>query len=267
MPSLLSWQNWTWHTCQVKKTSETANVLLAGVPISGTPCPRLFSVPFYAEAPSDHVLQPEQSHLLPKACSPNGTDKRRQRQKRTERSSPNLSDILQKFFTSNDDNYMEKVSKSGLKGIYKIMKFLYGLVFPNFFARRSVMMILNLSWSLASLLSWQNGTWHIFQVKKTSKTAFFLLAGVTFSGTTCPRHFIVPFGAEAPSDHVVQAWAVPLLSWGLLSQWHRQETTTPEQTERPPPEPSDILKRFFALYDDKSRYYMKKVSKSGLNGL
>ena len=32
-----------------------------------------------------------------------------------------------------------------------------------------------------------------------------LLAGVTISGTPCPRHFTIPFGAEAPSDHVVQA--------------------------------------------------------------
>ena len=29
--------------------------------------------------------------------------------------------------------------------------------------------------------------------------------------------------------------------------------------ERPPPEPSDILKRFHALYDDKLRYYKKMV--------
>ena len=33
------------------------------------------------------------------------------------------------------------------------------------------------------------------------------------------------------------------------------------QTERSPPEPSDILKRFCALYGVKLRYYMKKVSK------
>ena len=52
--------------------------------------------------------------------------------------------------------------------------------------------------------------------------------GTDISGTPCPRHFTVPFGAEAPSDHVVQAWAIPPPSWGLLSQWHRQETTTPE---------------------------------------
>ena len=92
----------------------------------------------------------------------------------------------------------------------KKSKFLYGPVSPNFWARRSVMMILNLS----SL--------------KNRATAVVLLAGVTISGTPCPRHIIVPFGAEAPSGHVAQAWAIPPPSWGLLSQWHRQETTTPE---------------------------------------
>ena len=43
------------------------------------------------------------------------------------------------------------------------------------------------------------------QVQKISKTAVVLLAGVTISGTPCPQHFTVPFGAEALSDHVVQA--------------------------------------------------------------
>jgi hypothetical protein len=41
--------------------------------------------------------------------------------------------------------------------------------------------------------------------KKPSKTAVVLIAGVTISGTPCPRHIIVPFGAEAPSGHVAQA--------------------------------------------------------------
>ena len=41
--------------------------------------------------------------------------------------------------------------------------------------------------------------------KKPSKTAVVLIAGVTISGTPCPRHITVPFGAEAPSGHVAQA--------------------------------------------------------------
>ena len=45
----------------------------------------------------------------------------------------------------------------------------------------------------------------VVKFKKPSKTAVVLLAGVTISGTPCPRHFTVPFGAEAPSGHVAQA--------------------------------------------------------------
>ena len=124
----------------------------------------------------------------------------------------------------------------------RLPKFLYGPVSPNFCARRSVMMIINLSESLAkplvmaklnmAYLSSLNKRAKLLSsylpIKQTSKTAVVLLAGVTISGTPCPRHFTVPFGAEAPSGHVAQAWAIPPPSWGLLSRWHRQETTTPE---------------------------------------
>ena len=41
--------------------------------------------------------RPEQSHLLTEACSPNGTDKRRQRQRQTERPPPEPSDTLKRF--------------------------------------------------------------------------------------------------------------------------------------------------------------------------
>ena len=79
-----------------------------------------------------------------------------------------------------------------------------------------------------SRLSWQNWTWHICQVWKPSKTAVALLDGVTISSTPCSQHFTVTLGADALTDHVVQAWANPSPFWGLLSQWHRQKTTTPE---------------------------------------
>ena len=41
--------------------------------------------------------------------------------------------------------------------------------------------------------------------KKPSKTAVVLIAGVNISGTPCPRHITVPFGAEALSGYVAQA--------------------------------------------------------------
>ena len=58
--------------------------------------------------------KPEQSHLLPEACSPNVTDNRRQRQRQTERPPPNPSKILKRFHALYDDKlryYMKKVSK------------------------------------------------------------------------------------------------------------------------------------------------------------
>ena len=47
--------------------------------------------------------RPEQSHLLPEACSPNGTDNRQQRQRRTERPPPEPSDILKRFYALYDN--------------------------------------------------------------------------------------------------------------------------------------------------------------------
>ena len=90
--SRLSWQDWTWHkkpetngcrpTCRCHHlgysrvsrhvlarlniacfiiTSITAIVLLAGVTISGTPCPRHFTVPFWFGSTYNNILsRPEQ---------------------------------------------------------------------------------------------------------------------------------------------------------------------------------------------------------------
>ena len=58
--------------------------------------------------------RPEQSHLLPETCFPDGTDKRRQRQRQTERPPPEPSDILKRFYALYDDKlryYKKKVSK------------------------------------------------------------------------------------------------------------------------------------------------------------
>ena len=80
------------------------------------------------------------------------------------------------------------------------------------------MMILNLSESLAKpLVMAKLNMAYLSSLKNRAKTAVVLIAGVTISGTPCPRHFIVPFGAEAPSGHVAQAWAIPPPSWDLLS--------------------------------------------------
>ena len=91
-----------------KKPSKTAVVLIAGVTILGTPCPRHIIVPLGAEA---MWPRPEQSHLLPEACSPNGTDNRQQRQRWTKRPLPKPSDILKRFYALYKLRYyMKKVS-------------------------------------------------------------------------------------------------------------------------------------------------------------
>ena len=60
-------------------------------------------------------LRPEQSHLLPEACSPNVTDNRQQRQRRTKSPPPESSDILKGFHALYYDDklryYKKKVSK------------------------------------------------------------------------------------------------------------------------------------------------------------
>ena len=101
--------------------------------------------------------------------------------------------------------------------------------------------------NLLNQLSWQNWTWHIWQVEKTAwlqLSSSLPVAILRNQQNWCrphsrppsrvlrapctSMHITVPFGAEAPSNHVVQAWAIPPPSWGLLSRWHRQQTTTPK---------------------------------------
>ena len=47
----------------------------------------------------------EQSHLLPEACSPDGTDNRRQCQRQTKQPLPEPSDILKRFHALYDDKW------------------------------------------------------------------------------------------------------------------------------------------------------------------
>ena len=103
-----------------------AKLLSSYLPVSGRPScrchhPRVLRAPGtspYHLVPK-HLRatwpRPEQSHLVPEACSPNGTDKRRQRQRQTERPPPEPSNILKRFCALYDDEircYKKKVSKS-----------------------------------------------------------------------------------------------------------------------------------------------------------
>ena len=94
-----------------------AKLLLSSLPVSPSRVLRAPGTSPYHLVPK-HLRatwpRPEQSHLLPEACSPNGTDKRRQRQRQTERPPPEPSDILKRFHALYDDKiryYKKKVSK------------------------------------------------------------------------------------------------------------------------------------------------------------
>ena len=79
-----------------------------------------YSVARAPGTPPYHLVQkhlratwPEQFHLLPEACSSNGTDNRQQRQRRTKRPPPDPSNILKRFHALYDDKlryYKKKVT-------------------------------------------------------------------------------------------------------------------------------------------------------------
>ena len=196
--------------------------------------------------------RPEQSHLLPEACSPNGTDKRRQRQRQTERPPPEPSDTLKR-------SRLKLRKKSCSSGLNKKSKFSEGPVSPNFPARRSVMMILNLSESLAKLLVLTKlNMAHLLRSKKQQKLLSSYLpvspSRVLRAPGTSPYH-LVP-------KHLRTTWSRPEQShllpeacspYGTDKRRQRQR-----QTERPPPEPSGTLKKFHLKL-------RKKSCSSGLN--
>ena len=148
------------------------------------------------------------------------------------------------------------------KGVNQETKFLYGPVSSNFCARRSVMMILNLSESLAKpLVMAKLNMAYLSSLKNRAKL---LLSSLPVSPSrvlrapgTSPYH-LVP-------KHLRATWPRPEQSHLLPEACSPNGTDKRQQrqrhTERPPPEPSDILKRFHALYDNKLGNYKKKVSK------
>ena len=88
-----------------------AKLLLSSLPVSPSRVLRAPGTSPYHLVPK-HLRatwpRPEQSHLLPEACSPNGTDNRQQRQRRTKRPPPEPSDILKRFYALYDDKIAKK---------------------------------------------------------------------------------------------------------------------------------------------------------------
>ena len=140
------------------------------------------------------------------------------------------------------------------------MKFFYTPVSPNFCARRSDIMILNLSKSLAKPLVMAK--LNIWQVQKTEQNCCCPHCRCHHLGHSVPPAHHHTIWCEAPSGNVAQACKQShLLPEACSPNGTDNRQQRQRQTERPPPEPSDILKRFYALYDNKLRYYMIKVYK------
>ena len=79
-----------------------AKLLSSYLPVSPSrvlPCTRHSTYHLVAKHLRTTWSRPEQSHL-PEACFPNGTDKRRQRQRQMERPPPEPSDILKRYRAS-----------------------------------------------------------------------------------------------------------------------------------------------------------------------
>ena len=131
------------------------------------------------------------------------------------------------------------------------MKFLYGHVTPFFCARRSVMMILNSSESLAKPLVMAKPNMAYFSSLK-NRTKL-LLSSYPVSPSRVLRapgtslYHLVPKHLRATWPRPEQSHLLPEACSpnGTVNRQQRQS-----QTERPPPEPSDILKRFYAIYDE-----------------
>ena len=84
---------------------------------------------------------------------------------------------------------------------------------------------LNLSESLAKPLVMSN--LNMAYLSSLKNRAKLLLSSLPVSPSRVVRASCTSL-YQAPSGHVVQAWAIPPPSWCLLSQRHQQQTTMPE---------------------------------------
>ena len=240
--------------------------------------------------------RPEQSHLLPEACSPDGTDKRRQRQRRTKRPPPEPSNILKRFYALYDDKiryFKKKVSKlyclfnrnppyvpiwehrkkpfreKNLRRYTvkqkieifvgsRISKFLRPAQRYDDFKLIKVVKVVKVAkplvmakLNMAYLSSLKNRAKLLSSYLPVSPSRVLRAPG------TSPYH-LVPKHLRATWPRPEQSHLLPEACSPDGTDKRRQRQ---RRTKRPPPEPSNILKRFYALYDDKIRYFKKKVSK------
>ena len=147
--------------------------------------------------------------------------------------------------------------KVGLKWVKQKIKFFSWSRISILFC---VIMISNLSESLAKplVMAKLNMTYVFVKFKNLAKLLLSSLPGRVLRAPGTSSYHLVP-------KHHQATWSRPEQSHLLPEACSPNSTDNKQQrrrrTTRPPPEPSDILRRFYALYDDKLRYYTKKVSK------
>ena len=116
-PLVMAKLNMAYLSSSKNRAKNRAKLLLSSLPVSPSRVLRAPGTSPYHLVPK-HLRatwpRPEQSHLLPEVCSPNGTDNRQQRQRRTKRPPPEPSNILKRFHALYDNKlryYKKKVSK------------------------------------------------------------------------------------------------------------------------------------------------------------
>ena len=224
----------------VSSLKNRAKLLLSSLPVSPSRVLRAPGTSSYHLVPK-HLRatrpRPEQSHLLPEACSPNGTDNRQQRQR-------------QKF---------------GQKWVKQKIEIFLGSRISKFLRpaqRYDDFKLIRITCQAACHGKTEHGI--CSYVSSLKNRAKLLLSSLPVSPSRVLRapgtssYHLVPKHLRATRPRPEQSHLLPEACSpnGTDNRQQRQR-----QTERPPPEPSDILKRFDALYDIELRYFMKKVSK------
>ena len=211
--SRLSNQNWTRHICKVKKTERNCccphcrcHHLGYSVPSAqhraiwcrstfgprgpGLSNPTSFPRPALPMAPTtDNNVRDERNFLRPNPVT-------------------FLRDFTPHMTTNNV--IIRKRCLNHNACVNKKMKFLHSPVSPNFCARRSVKIILNLSESLDKplVIAKLNST-YLSSVKSRAKLMLSSLPVSPSRVLRAPQQITVPFGSVAPSGHAAQAWAIP----------------------------------------------------------
>ena len=141
-------------------------------------------------------------------------------------------------------NYKKNLNNYGLN---KKWKFSWGPVAPSFRARRSVMVILSFSESLAKPLVLAKLNVAYLSSLKTQQNCCRPTCRYHHLGYSVPRHSTVPFFAKHFRTTLFWLGQSHLFLEAGSPNGTDKRRQRQRQTERPPPKPSDILRKFRAL--------------------